>query len=94
MNEKGPVDVIVVTFNFARRATSVSNPHITVTLDSGPADPAPQAILSGAAQVVGATVLQQVVGGLDGCNYRLSCEVDLPGGLHASKSGILPVRTQ
>jgi hypothetical protein len=92
LSAKDPSEIITLTFDFAALAASVANPVLTVTRLSGTADPTPQAILSGAAQVSGAQVLQQIVGGVAGTHYHLRCQVDTPDGSRYVLAADLPVR--
>lgn len=94
LSEKDPAEIITVTFDFTALTASVSAPVITATAHSGVVDPAPQAIVSGPAQVDGAKVLQQIVGGVAGANYALRCEIDTPDGQHFALVDVLPVRVQ
>jgi hypothetical protein len=94
LSEKDPTEIVIVTFDFSAIATTVQSPEIAATLHSGVADETPQAIVSGSAQVDGATVLQQIAGGTAGANYALRCEVDTPDGQHFALVDVLPVRVQ
>ena len=94
LSPKDPIEIIVITFDFARLAASVSAPVITAICAAGEADATPQAIVSGAAQVIGATVMQQIVGGQSGTTYKLRCQVDVPDGNRFVLSALLPVRNQ
>ncbi|MFM2056049.1 MAG: hypothetical protein RLY71_434 [Pseudomonadota bacterium] len=75
---KDPAEIITVGLDFAALTASPSTPVVTVERDSGPADADPQAILSGGPQVSGSLVLQRVVGGVAGCNYRIRVQVNAP----------------
>jgi len=93
LSPKDPAEIVVVTFDYAALAASVSAPVITATRASGEADATPQAIVSGAAQVQGATVMQQIVGGQAGTTYRLRCQIDTADGQRFVLAALLPVRT-
>lgn len=65
---KHPSEAFAVTFDFARLTTSIDSASVSVSLAAG-VDASPAAVLDGAAQVVGTTVLQRVRGGVDMANY-------------------------
>lgn len=88
LSPKDPAEIITLAFDFSAVAAAVLAPMVSAAHESGPADPSPAAILSGAAQVQGATVLQKIVGGVAGATYRLRCQVDTPDG----ERFVLPAR--
>ena len=73
---KEPGEIVIVTFDFSALASVLSNAAIVVTTVNGAADPSPASLLSGAAQITGATVLQKIQGGVNGAVYKLHCQVD------------------
>ena len=59
---KDPAEIITVTFDFAAYDVTINNPVVSCDVVSGKVDASAAAMLSGAPQVSGATVLQRVVG--------------------------------
>lgn len=91
LDEKAPVENPVVEFDFTGElGPIVGTPLITVTPING-ADAGAVAMLSGALQISGSTVLQRVVNGLDNINYKLVCEA-FDGVNIRVRAAILPVR--
>lgn len=88
--DKEPGDIVVVSFDFAPNAISVSAPVVTIALAAG-TDPNAEAMLLGAPQVSGAVVTQRVQAGLHGCDYTLQCAADA-GVERFTIDAILPVR--
>ena len=76
LDNKDPAEKVVVTFDFSALATTVSTPVVSAESAGGTNDPTPSAILSGSPNVSGAQVLQLVVGGVPGADYKLKCQVD------------------
>lgn len=94
LSTKGPGETVTVTFDFSALTASVTNPSVTATVDSGLPDSNPAAMLSGALQIVGAKVLQQITLGQAGTNYELSCAITAADG--ASRyvlADVVPVLT-
>lgn len=91
LTPKDPAEIIVVSFDFAALAAVVQSPVVTAEVVSGVADATPGALLSGAAQVDGAQVLQQVVGGVAGATYLIRCQVDTASGQRYVLAATLPV---
>lgn len=92
---KIPAERIVVAFNFKRRlgeGVTLSSPIVTATVASG-IDADPGATISGVASPIGTRVLQLVINGLAGVDYRLSCQVDTSDGQRFVLPARLPVRT-
>jgi hypothetical protein len=90
---KDPSEIVPLTFDFAEDTSTPSNPVITIVRHSGAADANPAIMLTGSAQVSGATVLQKISGGVAGANYTVRCQVDAPDGTRWVLSGLLPVKT-
>lgn len=91
LDEKAPVENPVVTFDFTGELGPITGtPVITVTPING-ADPGAMAMLSGAFQISGSTVLQRVVNGLDNINYKLYCEASDGVNIRV-RAAVLPVR--
>ncbi len=95
---KGPSETVPLTFDFSgdlpSGVTLSGTPALSVTVTEG-TDANPSAILSGAAgfdaSVTG--VVQAVTGGLDGCEYTITCTCSTTqANLTLSLVGILPVR--
>lgn len=74
-DSKRPAENVVLEFDFTKWSVSVALRSMTVSVSYGTADANPTALLSGAAQVQGAKVLQRVVGGNVGTHYKIACEV-------------------
>lgn len=91
--QKDPAEIITVTFDFSALATAVSTPAITCAAVSGRLDDNAAAMLSGSAQVSGLTVLQRVIGGVDGTTYKLRCQIDDADGERFVVSDLLEVKT-
>ncbi|MCL2656826.1 MAG: hypothetical protein FWD62_05280 [Betaproteobacteria bacterium] len=92
---KDPEESVVIEFDFSAEAASVSSPLVVASIEySGPddADPAPMAVLSGVPQVLGASVLQRVQGGIAGTDYGLRCLAITEAGDALVASAVLPVR--
>ena len=89
---KDPTEEVFLGFDFALLTPLPGAPVVTVAWHSGEADASPEAIKSGSASVVGATVVQKVTGGVAGANYLLRCRVDAPDGSRYVLAGLLPVR--
>lgn len=90
---KDPAEVVDLGFDFSALTSAPTSPVVSAAFHSGAEDPAPEAILSGAAAVVGATVVQRVIGGVAGTDYALRCQVDTANGQRFVLTGVLPVRT-
>lgn len=93
---KDPAEVKLVRFPFAAEleaGVTVASVAITAATLAG-TDPAPEAILNGAAVVDAATqdVLQRVTGGLDACDYKLRALATDTTGLVHLVTATLPVR--
>jgi hypothetical protein len=88
---KDPAESLVLTFDFGALASSVTAPVVTAERYSGAADSAPEAMISGAAQVDGAKVLQRVVGGVAGCTYVMRARCNTADGSVLVEAGLLPV---
>lgn len=73
---KDPAEIITVTFDFAAYDVTINNPVVSCDVVSGKVDASAAAMLSGAPQVSGATVLQRIIGGLSGNTYKLRCQID------------------
>lgn len=76
---KDPEESIVLTFDFSSIAATLANPEITVDVVSG-TDADATSMCSGAPQVDGGRVLQLVVGGMNGADYRFRCAADADSG--------------
>ena len=91
-NDKDPVDVVTVTFDFTPDAPEVTSPAVTIAVVVG-TDPDPSLMLVGAPLVQGAIVYQRIQGGINGNSYALQC-LAFNGGDRYSIEAILPVRTR
>jgi hypothetical protein len=91
---KDPAENEVVTFDFTNkmRGEAVAGiVAVTIAVKDG-IDASPNAILSGAPTVSGFKVLQAVVGGIDGVNYYLRCQITTSGNRTPVCGGVLSVR--
>lgn len=89
--EKAPIENPVIEFDFTGElGPIIGAPVITVTPING-ADAGAMAMLSGAFQISGTTVLQRVVNGLDNINYKLYCEASDGVNIRV-RAAVLPVR--
>lgn len=74
-----------MSFDFSQEVAtsdSIVTAVTTVTVDNG-TDSTPSAMIVDAATVSGKTVMQKVVGGLNGVVYKLRCKAtDSAGGVH------------
>ncbi|MBI3157600.1 MAG: hypothetical protein HYZ20_19645 [Burkholderiales bacterium] len=89
---KDPSEVLDLGFDFASLTAAPLSPVVTIARHAGADDPAPEAVLSGAPNVSGATVIQRVLGGVAGTDYVLRCQVQDATGQIYVLSGVLPVR--
>lgn len=92
---KYTVERITVEFDFGAdlaAGDAVVSTELELTCVLG-TDAAPQALLSGAAQIKGARVFQQLQAGLAGCNYRVTCKATTTNNNLLVLSRVLPVRT-
>ena len=91
LSNKDPSEKITVTFDFSALTTSVTLPIFTIQSDSGPVDPSPSSILWGSPQIIGATVLQKIIGGLGHTYYGIRCQVTAADGSIYVQDDVLPV---
>jgi hypothetical protein len=70
---KTPSEIVTITFDFTALTASVSLPTIDIVVASGGTDPSPSAVKRGSPQILGAKVMQEVQGGLDGVYYDVRC---------------------
>ena len=92
-SSKAPGERVRLRFNFARLTANPTNPVVTITQLSGPADSNTNDMKSGVAAIATTRALQLVVAGLDGADYLVECTVDA-GDEKYSLQGILPVRAR
>lgn len=89
---KDPSEIVDLGFDFAALTSAPTSPVVSAAHHSGTDDAAPSAILSGSPSVVGAVVVQRVIGGVAGADYLLRCQVDTAAGERFILAGVLPVR--
>ena len=70
---KDPAEKFAVSFDFSAEMAAITGATITVQTLRG-TDVAPDALLDGVAQIVGATVLQRVKDGVNKATYKFRCE--------------------
>jgi len=90
--KKTPHEEKLVTFDFEPEAavgTTLTNPAVVVTVVTGPGSVGDLTIST--PTVVDQTVQTLIGSGLDGCKYRVSCEVDASNGEHHQIDKVLPV---
>lgn len=88
--EKAPAESVVVQFEFSDELVAIDSAVVSIAVRDG-ADPAAAAMLVGALQIQGASVLQRVGAGVDQVNYLLRC-VATHGEDVRENSAMLPVR--
>lgn len=91
LTPKDPAESFAVSFDFSRLLETVTAANVTAAIASGKTG-APEAILNGAAQVIGTQVLQRVSGGQVGSDYLLRCEAS-DGTETYVLTALMPVRT-
>jgi len=90
---KDPSEIITVTFDFSGTATSCTNPSVAISVVAGREDSNASSMLSGTPQVDGTSILQRVIGGLNGNTYKLRCEIDDADGEHWVVADTLTVQS-
>jgi len=90
---KDPAEIITVTFPYAKEigGAAIGDPDLSVEIEDG-TDAAAAAMLNGAEQVSGSSVLQSVRNGVDGVRYKLRCEAPLSDGRRLVRVLSLPVK--
>ncbi len=88
--DKDPAESVVLQFEFDGELVAIDSAVVTVALQNG-ADPAMAAMLDGALQIQGTSVLQRVSAGVDLVNYKLRCEATHGDDVRV-RAAILPVR--
>lgn len=90
---KHPSEAFTLTFDFTRLTTGIDSASVSISVDSAGMDASPEAMLDGAAQIIGTTVLQRVRGGVDLANYFFAATA--VSGLDIwSAEALLPVRVK
>ena len=85
---------VTASFDFTALLPSgvtISSPALSVSVHEG-TDASPSAMLSGAAQVSGASVLQLLIGGVANVTYLIVCQVDCSDSQRRILRMFLPVR--
>jgi phage gp36-like protein len=90
--DKDPGESIIVEFDFADQATSISGPTVTVQVAAGSPDNNPAAILIGGPVIAGTIVRQRIAGGVHGVDYYLECTAGSGTGDTLTIDAVLPVR--
>lgn len=88
---KDPAESVVVAFDFAAELTSITSATVAVSVHGPGVDPNVAAMLEGAHQISGSTVLQRVRGGVAPLEYMLRC-VATRGSDVIVRAGVMPVR--
>ncbi|HEX7687327.1 MAG TPA: hypothetical protein VF453_06460 [Burkholderiaceae bacterium] len=96
---KGTLESVVLAYDFslAIGTATIAAPSFTCEVESGAEDASPLSVLSGDPQIDSgnaARVLQRVVGGVDGTDYRIQCTVTTSAGDTLTLAAILPVRAK
>lgn len=73
---KDPAEIVTVTFDFSGVATACAAPVVSISVIAGRDDAGSAGMLSGAPQIDGTSVLQRLIGGIDGNTYKLRCQID------------------
>lgn len=79
LSPKDPTEIINIGFDFAALTATPSAPTVSVELVKG-TDATPSAMLSGSPSIVGSSVYQKIIGGVDGCTYNIRCTASAPDG--------------
>jgi hypothetical protein len=93
LSNKDPAETVTVTFDFSALTPSPAAPAVSVLQVGGTQDANPAALLLGSPVIMGAKVLQQITGGLDGATYDLRCEATATDGSVYVLSGWLAVQS-
>ncbi len=92
---KDPAEALVADFSFANEIAvgeTIASAQISCSVLSGK-DATPSAVLSGAPNISGSSVLQRFHGGVAGATYLMRCVATLSSGRVLALAAILPVRT-
>ena len=89
--DKDPAESVVVEFAFDGELAAIDSAVVAVTLAAG-TDATPAALLDGALQIQGTSVLQRISGGVADANYRLHCTATHGEDVRV-RAGIIPVRS-
>lgn len=97
---KDPAEFLPFRADFTKRLAAISDTEtlaailtVTVSTTRG-VDTNPGAFLSGAAVISGKTVVQNMIGGLHGVNYKIKVKVQTNTGKELVIVGIVPVRNK
>lgn len=74
-SSKDPEEIVELGFEFANiieTGETISSASFDVSVLAG-TDATPAAMLSGAVIIEGTVVSQKIIGGVDGCTYRIEC---------------------
>ena len=88
---KTPAESVVIEFDFSAELDMITSAIMTIRALGTGTDPLASAVLVGPHQVVGASVLQRVAGGVSHVNYELIC-VATHGSDIRELAGLLRVR--
>lgn len=88
--DKDPAESVVVEFAFDGELLAIDSAVMSIAVIDG-ADPAAAAMLVGALQIQGTSVLQRISAGLDQVNYALRCVATHGEDVRVNRA-ILPVR--
>lgn len=88
---KDPREIIIVAFDFAPLTSAPTSPVFTVARFNGAADPTPATMISGEATIVGTEARQRLIGGVAGCTYIITAQVDTADGLRFVEADKLSV---
>jgi TRAP-type uncharacterized transport system substrate-binding protein len=91
LSSKDPAEIVTLTFDFSALTTTVTAFTIAISRIGGAADAAPLSMLSGSGSIVGAKVLQKIIGGVDGATYDVKCTADAADGSRYALADLLAV---
>ncbi|MFA5920151.1 MAG: hypothetical protein WC856_02520 [Methylococcaceae bacterium] len=92
IDDKDPVEIIPVTFDFTKEAASVDGAVITLSVVEG-TDAAAISMIFGSYQITDKVVSQLIRNGVSGVTYLIRCEIT-SGNQKYAKSCYMTARTQ
>ena len=88
---KDPAESVVVEFDFTDELSTIDSATVTVAVFGTGTDPDMAAMVDGAVQISGSSVLQRIKGGVSGLAYTLRC-VAVGGSDIRVRADTMPVR--
>ena len=90
---KDPIEIFTLSFDFSKINSAVTSASVACAIVSG-TDSGAAAMVSGAAQISGSLVMQQIINGVDGCSYDIRCTANTPDGNKYVLADVLTVITK